>query len=189
MGNHILNGYIYENGEAQEINFLTGNTVTIQAIGTGTYELFGKMRGGAYTEISLINSEFELVDKGENQNLYTADVDGLSYITVKNVEGNIEKIFFDISTGDKISVNKSGGGSSITVDDFLSLSSTNPVQNKVITAALNEKADKQEIQTEIQADVQTAVEEAVPIAVEQAIEDNIATTSEVDEVIEELEDL
>ena len=33
-----------------------------------------------------------------------------------------------------------GGGSTITVDDTLSTVSENPVQNKVITAALNNKA-------------------------------------------------
>lgn len=35
----------------------------------------------------------------------------------------------------------SSGGSSITVDDVLSTTSENPVQNKVITNALNGKAD------------------------------------------------
>lgn len=34
-----------------------------------------------------------------------------------------------------------GGGGSVTVDSTLSTSSTNPVQNKVITSALNDKAD------------------------------------------------
>jgi hypothetical protein len=37
---------------------------------------------------------------------------------------------------------KPAGGGTITVDDALSLSSKNPVQNKVITAALNDKQDK-----------------------------------------------
>jgi hypothetical protein len=37
---------------------------------------------------------------------------------------------------------KPAGGGTITVDDALSLSSENPVQNKVITAALNDKQDK-----------------------------------------------
>lgn len=34
------------------------------------------------------------------------------------------------------------GGGSITVDDTLSTTSTNPVQNKVVTAAINDKVDK-----------------------------------------------
>ena len=39
-------------------------------------------------------------------------------------------------------VSSSGGGGTITVDDFLSTTSTNPVQNKVITNALNDKQDE-----------------------------------------------
>lgn len=39
---------------------------------------------------------------------------------------------------------KPAGGETITVDDSLSLSSEKPVQNKVITAALNDKQDKLE---------------------------------------------
>ena len=40
-----------------------------------------------------------------------------------------------------VTINVSGGGSSVTVDTELSSTSTNPVQNKVINAALNRKAD------------------------------------------------
>lgn len=38
--------------------------------------------------------------------------------------------------------NGGGSGVDITVDDVLDLNSENPVQNKIITAALNLKADK-----------------------------------------------
>ena len=78
-----------------------------------------------------------------------------------------------------------GGGGTITVDDHLSLTSTNPVQNKVMTAAINDKADK----TEIQTDVNTAVEQAVPTAVNEGIADNTATQPEVDTAIANLDDL
>jgi hypothetical protein len=40
-----------------------------------------------------------------------------------------------------------GGGGNITVDSAMSSTSTNPVQNKVVTAALNTKADKTDIKT------------------------------------------
>lgn len=43
----------------------------------------------------------------------------------------------------------SGGGGSITVDSQLSATSTNPVQNRVITGALNNKADISAIPTEL----------------------------------------
>ena len=40
-----------------------------------------------------------------------------------------------------------GGGGGVTIDSTLSLSSTNPVENKVITAALNGKADTSSLAT------------------------------------------
>lgn len=78
-----------------------------------------------------------------------------------------------------------GGGGSITVDDHLSLTSTNPVQNKVMTAAINAKADI----TEVQTDVNTAVEQAVPPAVNEGIADNTATQAQVEDAIANLDDL
>lgn len=78
-----------------------------------------------------------------------------------------------------------GGGGSITVDDHLSLTSINPVQNKVMTAAINAKADV----TEVQADVNSAVEQAVPTAVNEGINDNTATQTDVDDVIGDLDPL
>lgn len=41
--------------------------------------------------------------------------------------------------------NGGGSGVDITIDDVLSLESENPVQNKVVAAALNSKADKTEL--------------------------------------------
>lgn len=40
-----------------------------------------------------------------------------------------------------------GGGGTIIVDDELSTTSTNPVQNKVITNELNTKLDENDVQT------------------------------------------
>lgn len=90
-----------------------------------------------------------------------------------------------------------GGGGSITVDDFLSLTSTNPVQNKVMTAAINAKADITEVQTDVNTAVEqavptavnTAVEQAVPTAVNEGINDNTATQTDVDDVIGDLDPL
>lgn len=45
-------------------------------------------------------------------------------------------------SGNTISCTVSGGGSSVTVDSALSGTSTNPVQNKVIYTALQNKQDK-----------------------------------------------
>lgn len=70
-----------------------------------------------------------------------------------------------------------GGGGSITVDDEMSLTSTNPVQNKVITAAVNQKPDRVEIDS------------VVDEAVDDALQDNTATDEEVEEMTENLDDL
>ena len=45
-------------------------------------------------------------------------------------------------SGNTISCTVSGGGSSVTIDSALSGTSTNPVQNKVIYTALQNKQDK-----------------------------------------------
>ena len=70
-----------------------------------------------------------------------------------------------------------GGGGSITVDDEMSLTSTNPVQNKVITAAVNQKPDRVEIDS------------VVDEAVDDALQDNTATDEEVENMTEHLDDL
>lgn len=58
---------------------------------------------------------------------------GSGNISFKTINGNS---LFGIGN-----IEIQGGGSSITVDDTLSLTSTNPVQNKVITNALNDKQE------------------------------------------------
>ena len=61
------------------------------------------------------------------------------------------------------------GGSTIAVDDSLSTTSTNPVQNKVITEALNGKASQSDIPTKVSeltndSDFQTASQVAAAIS-------------------------
>ena len=46
-----------------------------------------------------------------------------------------------------------GGGGSVTVDASLSSTSTNPVQNKVITSALNNKVSKTDYASQTNAGV------------------------------------
>lgn len=57
-----------------------------------------------------------------------------------------------------------GGGGTITVDDFLSLTSENPVQNKIITEALNEKLSAEDAESLINASAATIVDIAEAIA-------------------------
>ena len=56
-----------------------------------------------------------------------------------------------------------GGGGSVTVDDELSLESINPVQNKIITAALNEKMSAVDVESLMEANTATIVDIAKAI--------------------------
>lgn len=70
-------------------------------------------------------------DKTEAQSLLGSD--SLSFKTINNQS---------LLGSGNITIEGGGGGSTITVDDTLSDTSTNPVQNKVINAALDKKQDK-----------------------------------------------
>lgn len=64
---------------------------------------------------------------------------GASYIATTTVPANNEPSLNSKYWNLLVKDGENGSGSSITIDDFLSLTSTNPVQNKVIALALNEK--------------------------------------------------
>ena len=63
-------------------------------------------------------------------------------------------------------VNEHGGGSTVTIDDALSTTSTNPVQNKVITARINGlDSDVGTLRTSVQGKADTATVSALAYAV------------------------
>lgn len=68
-----------------------------------------------------------------NKTNWVNDVTPLDADNMNNIENGIESLVN--------AVNEGGGGSTITIDDSLSNTSTNPVQNKVITLALDKKQD------------------------------------------------
>src|SRR5574344_2115638 len=59
-------------------------------------------------------------------------------------EGKEEDTFYYTTDGEKFYIGSKeiSGGRSVTIDDALSDTSENPVQNKVVKAAINNKADK-----------------------------------------------
>lgn len=57
-------------------------------------------------------------------------------------------------------------GGEITIDSELSNSSINPVQNRIISAALAEKANTSDVQTEISTAINSALEALVIIQTE-----------------------
>lgn len=88
------------------------------------------------------------------QDVYTQIIESLSDLqtNVSGITGNIGDLA-DLTTTAKTDlvsaineVNEhGGGGSTVTVDDTLSTTSTNPVQNKVVTSAIQGKADIQTV--------------------------------------------
>lgn len=68
-----------------------------------------------------------------NKTNWVNEVTPLDADNMNNIENGIESLVN--------AVNEDGGGSTITIDDSLSNTSTNPVQNKVITLALDKKQD------------------------------------------------
>lgn len=70
-----------------------------------------------------------------NKTNWVNEVTPLDADNMNNIENGIESLVN--------AVNEGGGGSTITIDDSLSNTSTNPVQNKVITLALDTKVNKE----------------------------------------------
>lgn len=93
-----------------------------------------------------------------------------------------------------------GGGGDITVDSELSTTSTNPVQNRIITAALALKAALTDIPTKVSqlqndsgfqtaSQVQTAITAAVPTKVSDLTNDSgFQTASQVQNAIAQIPD-
>lgn len=66
------------------------------------------------------------------------NINGVEYSDVQAITKALDAMYPENTEG-------GGSGSSINVDSFLSLTSTNPVQNKVIASELDNKADKDEL--------------------------------------------
>ena len=182
----VKNGNIYENGQPIEINFILGENLTIQGVGIGTYEVYGRMRNGEYKKLSLVdNTTYDIATTGKDGNIYKADIAGLSYITVQNVTGNFESIYYDISMGDKSFVRSTGGGGG----EMRDIETYNDAQY-VYWRFVGDTEWKILIDLSvIYAAVDDHVDEVISTSVDTGIEDNTATPEEVDEAIENLDDL
>lgn len=67
--------------------------------------------------------------------------------TITFTQGGVNKGSFTLNQASGATIALDAGGSTITIDSALSTTSENPVQNKVITIALNAKADSSAIPT------------------------------------------
>ena len=98
------------------------------------------------------------------QDVYTQIIESLSDLQtdIRQIDGDVADLselttakigdLAELTTEDKSSlvsaineVNEHSGGGSVTVDDALSTTSENPVQNKVVTSAVQSKADTQTV--------------------------------------------
>lgn len=118
-----------------------------------------------YIGTTLVNRESYLVTKAVYYNTTTRDFDIVStginplYEEFQEMKENKLEVSNIIAgsnitlttEGNDITISASGGGGggSVTVDSALSSTSTNPVQNKVINSALNNKADASDIPTKV----------------------------------------
>ena len=85
---------------------------------------------------------------------------GISSIAKTSTSGAVDTYTITYTDGTTSTFNVTNGGGSITVDTAMSNSSTNPVQNAVITAVLANKADASDTYTKAQVDAK--IEKPVP---------------------------
>lgn len=87
----VINGDLYANGTAKEmkISNLTGTDIRVEATGTGSCKLVGKLTAnGDYKVLSLVRlSDFAVVDTIIDNEIYAADISGIHTVTVQNASG------------------------------------------------------------------------------------------------------
>ncbi len=83
-------------------------------------------QGGVYIGIIGVYDSRQVIQKPELYSSYS--IDGVVYTTFAETFAALHGVIFNISAGT---------GGSVTVDSALSTTSSNPVQNKIVTAAIN----------------------------------------------------
>lgn len=121
-----LNGYATENWVVQQ-DYLTGIT------GSQVTNALG------YTPVNPSNLS-DVATSGSYNDLENKPTIGNGTVTF--TQGGVNKGSITMNQSGNATIALDSGGGSITVDDELSTTSENPVQNKVITNALNDKQDE-----------------------------------------------
>lgn len=80
---------IYDGTEAKEMLVHNGTDIRIQSVGSGSYELVGKLAPEAeYRPVGLVKmGDLTKQNKALDDNIYASDVSGLYSITVHSVSG------------------------------------------------------------------------------------------------------
>ncbi len=126
----------------------TGEIGTGKTYDSSKWEKLGEYK--ASIDLSGYSTKSETI-KSIKQNVSTSGIDQNVYLTITKADGNTTDIGISAASNNKAGVmtaanfNKlqgiATGANKTVVDSALSASSTNPVQNKVIKAALEGKAD------------------------------------------------
>lgn len=146
--------YLVKNASSTEPQNVYSEYIYIGEIGTGkTYdsskwEKLGEFK--ASIDLSRYATKGEAI-KSIKQNINTSGIDQSVCLTITKADGNDTDISISAASSNKAGIMTSSdfnklqsiaaGANKTVVDSTLSASSTNPVQNKVIKAALEGKAD------------------------------------------------
>lgn len=85
----INNGDLYNNGKSSELKIGIGSECRIQATGTGSFQVVGKLTANGTEELlKLVNlGDYSTATTITTTDIYEGDVSGLYSISVKNVTG------------------------------------------------------------------------------------------------------
>ena len=83
------NGNLYENGKAFELKVGIGADFKVQASGTGSFQVVGKLTANGTEELLKLVSlgDYSTATTITTTDIYEGDVSGLYSISVKNVTG------------------------------------------------------------------------------------------------------
>lgn len=95
----VTNGNLYENGISNEIKVGTGANLRVQATGSGSFQVVGKLTAnGASKPLNMLRlSDYNNISTINDDDIYAGDVTGYYSISVANVS-NVDKVYATIYT-------------------------------------------------------------------------------------------
>ena len=98
MAISIINGDLYNNGKTSEMKVGIGADLKVQATGSGSFQVVGKLtQNGTEKVLKLVSlGDYSTATAITTTDIYAGDVSGMYSITVRNVTG-FTKIFATIT--------------------------------------------------------------------------------------------
>lgn len=92
MAMSIINGDLYNNGRTSEMKIGIGADLKVQATGSGSFQVVGKLtQNGTEKILDLVNlGDFSTATTITTSDIYAGDVSGMYSISVRNVTGFIK---------------------------------------------------------------------------------------------------